>query len=121
MLHYRSDLDGVDAWPNKRPHLALRVDPVSGETYLMDYSASPSIPEEEARPVIPLGEPVFLFRANDRLVPRLAAFYEELLMEAGAEKELVDAISKHRQRVVAYAAEHYDGGHVPDVDKGWLR
>ena len=68
---------------------------------------------------IPADEPVLILRGQDTAaIPALGA-YADALMELGAEKEMVDAILKHRDLMLTWQAEH--GAKVADADKAVLR
>lgn len=107
MRHARLDYEGIQPFPTKREHIVC--DAQGNVFYGIDADRLPD------------DEPVMVFRAKDKLAPGLVDHYAELLMEAGADKEMVDLVRRWANEMRAYAAEHYGGGSTPDVDKGWMR
>lgn len=58
-------------------------------------------------------EPVFLLRAQDRLMNEMLAHYLSLLMQAGASTEMRIAVRAHATRVREWQDAH--GCKVPDL------
>ena len=57
-------------------------------------------------------EPVFVFRAQDQLMPSVLAYYAELCQSVGSPESHVSAIGEHRERVIAW--QTINGCRVPD-------
>lgn len=94
MKHLRSDYDGIQPWPVKRPHV-----------------------EKD----IPDDEPVFLIRAKDPTAPQVVTFWADLAAAYGADPELCERVRQWATAMSAYRMEHYPLKEFPDVPDGALR
>lgn len=56
---------------------------------------------------IPDDEPVFLFRAQDELVPQVIDFYRALCSAAGSPPEHLDGLDASRAEIVAWRDGHF--------------
>lgn len=65
---------------------------------------------------IPLGEPVFLLRAQDKLAPETLLAWCSLANAAGVPADMVNQIIEHQEKMVAWQKEH--GSKVPDMPEG---
>jgi hypothetical protein len=81
-------------------------------------------------PIIPDDEPVFLLRAKDITAPdtvRAWAEYRRMTRRAAADVAHIpydDTEKRAREwaeEMEQYAAEHYEGGKIPDTPEGMLR
>ncbi len=65
-------------------------------------------------------EPVVVFRAKDRLLPEVLAFYRGLCADSGSPDRHLDLIGESASAVVRWQAEH--GNKVPDSEssRAWL-
>jgi hypothetical protein len=109
MHHARSDYNCIQPWPTKREHTARSKD--TGRV----HSGIPESDAEFAAPIIPDDEPVLLLRAQDVCAAPTLRHYAELLQSQGADKELVDAVLGHADRM-----ERWPRKKVPDADKAVL-
>lgn len=69
---------------------------------------------------IPDDEPVFLFRAQDRLLPAVLSYYRDLCVAEGSPDEHADGIQLAQAQVAAWQAMHADRVHLPDSASGLL-
>ena len=60
------------------------------------------------------GEPVFVFRAQDKLLPRVLANYADWCEAEGSPAEHVQAVIAHRADIVTWQADHPEVVKVPD-------
>lgn len=63
---------------------------------------------------IPDDEPVFVFRAQDKLTPSVLEYYAGLCEAAGSPQRHIDLIESGRFKVVAWQADH--APRVPDSE-----
>jgi len=67
-------------------------------------------------------EPVVLFRAADKLLPKVMAYYHMLCMKEGSPRRHLDIIVRSFDLVKAWQAAHPDAIRVPSSanSKSWL-
>lgn len=71
---------------------------------------------------IPDDEPVFLFRASDRMLPQLLNVYGQICKHGGSPDRHLQMITDARNEILAWQHEHADEVKVPDSErsKAWL-
>lgn len=134
MRHLRTDYNAIQAWPTKRPHHGIVTeDSPGGETRTKYLDLSDDSIEQlgdSIEPIIPEDEPVFLLRAKDALAPDLVRSWAQQLrnnmtreLHEGSRSEmsdLADRVMDWAYEMEEYAAEHYDGGYIPDTPAEFL-
>lgn len=65
---------------------------------------------------VPDDEPVFLIRAKDKLAPIIVRIYADLARSVEAKADFIALCELWAGVIEKYAAEHYNGGKVPDAD-----
>lgn len=111
MRHARADFDGVQPWPQKRPHIAR----VHGEVHfdLPDDAAA------AADPVIPEDEPVALLRGQDPIAWRAVEAYCDLAEAEGVQTDLIAALRRHAVEMRDWCEKTGHG--LPDAPEHVLR
>lgn len=59
-------------------------------------------------------EPVVVFRATDKLLPKVLAYYHSFCLKDGSPRHHLDLILDSREAVIAWQQEH--GSRVPNSD-----
>jgi hypothetical protein len=76
------------------------------------YKITGELMKQDGTP-IPADEPLFLFRAQDRLLPKVLDFYIGLRKKAGSSPELIVALSKEAEIIKRWQKEHRDRTRMP--------
>jgi len=56
---------------------------------------------------IPDDEPLFLFRAQDKLLPEVLSFYKKLRIKHGASEETIKKMDEQTKRIIEWQKNHY--------------
>ena len=91
MIHARADYDRIQ-------------DPALEDRNLLPTGTSTPVGQDE---------PVFLLRAQDKLMLPMLEHYHSLLLHTNAKDDMYDSISKHILRVRKWQEEH--GSKTPDL------
>jgi hypothetical protein len=57
--------------------------------------------------LVPDDEPLFLFRAQDKLTPKVLAYYRSLRVEMGDTDELLTRMDEQIDKIVQWQKSHY--------------
>jgi hypothetical protein len=110
MRHLRSDYDAIQPWPVKRPHIGKDA---SGKTH--------ECKAEDAAPIIPDDEPVFLLRANDPVAAHTVRDWANRAQSHGADQHLVSRVLAWADEMDEYRVKHAADKQFPDTPKEVLR
>lgn len=114
MLHARSDYDGIQPWPQKRPHIGRDE---GGEVGTVPDGVDPAA--VGVGPVIPEDEPVALIRGQDPIGWRAVLAYCDIAESEGVQSDLIDTLRRHAEKMREWCERV---GHcLPDAPEEVLR
>lgn len=69
---------------------------------------------------IPDDEPVIVFRAKDKLLPQVLAYYHMLCMEAGSPMRHLRILAEAHQRITGWQADHQTKTPDSETSRAWM-
>lgn len=77
------------------------------------YQTSGDITKLDGTP-IPEDEPLFLFRAHDKLLVQLLEYYMELCKKAGSPQTQIDLLNQRIDEIKSWQSSHQNMLKIPD-------
>ncbi len=67
-------------------------------------------------------EPVVVFRARDKTLPKVLAYYHLFCMKEGSSRRHLNIILNTRDRIIAWQIKNLDGVRVPnsEASRAWM-